>query len=139
MQARPCSTGSASMLVAGRWAHLCLAPTSQHQHAEHAAHPAAQQGLETLVNLRILDVSNNRISRIEGLEPLDKVRSTHSALAVHAALQPCRAAIRCLDLSVFPARLPGRRSALRVLHGYHMVRPCWLHAVHLLQLPPALP
>ena len=31
------------------------------------------QGLEALVNLKILDVSNNRIARVEGIETLTKV------------------------------------------------------------------
>jgi hypothetical protein len=31
------------------------------------------QGLEPLVNLKILDVSNNRITRVEGLETLTQV------------------------------------------------------------------
>lgn len=35
--------------------------------------PPPLQGLEPLANLKILDVSNNRISKVEGLATLDKV------------------------------------------------------------------
>jgi protein phosphatase 1 regulatory subunit 7 len=68
------------------------------------------QGLQSLVNLKILDVANNRLESLEGLATLTKLTdlwANDNAVAsldgVEAALAPQRATLTCVYLRGNPA------------------------------------
>jgi hypothetical protein len=68
------------------------------------------QGLDTLTNLRLLDLSNNALASIEGLPALPLLQDlwlNHNQLptleALHPALEPLQATVTCIYLEGNPA------------------------------------
>ena len=59
-------------LRTGRKQGLAVQVSHSQRHLEHAY--LILQGLERVVNLRVLDVSNNRVAEVEGLESLHCLR-----------------------------------------------------------------